>query len=359
MPCVEDTEDFNLPIRALKALSIKAGMDESFELESLPGGRNNRAFRMRARDQVLFLKFYYHRPWDTRARLKREFEFLEYLWSQGIRSVPRPVCADYTHHLGLYEFVQGRRLRLQEIGPQHIDEAIDFFQYINSARSSLQGRRLACAAEACFSVAEHLQGVGKRVDSLKKMEIKSEVEAEAKRFCRDELIPLWESVHVRVMSQYRQNGLLHENFRATARRISPSDFGYHNALLEKSGKLRFLDFEYAGWDDPAKLACDFANQPDMLLPEKLSLRFQSAVIESSEEPETLRQRILWLTPVYQVKWSCIILNEFLPDRRNHALFVQGREEEQKRKTEQLLKSQQMLARAAASLEKISYSSQRL
>ena len=34
--------------------------------------------------------------------------------------------------------------------------------------------------------------------------------------------------------------------------LSPSDFGFHNALLEATGKLRFVDFEYAGWDDPAK-----------------------------------------------------------------------------------------------------------
>ena len=39
--------------------------------------------------------------------------------------------------------------------------------------------------------------------------------------------------------------------------ISPSDFGLHNAKLGEDGKLAFFDFEYAGWDDPAKTIADF------------------------------------------------------------------------------------------------------
>ena len=39
--------------------------------------------------------------------------------------------------------------------------------------------------------------------------------------------------------------------------ISPSDFGFHNVLRRPGGHLVFLDFEHAGWDDPAKLFGDF------------------------------------------------------------------------------------------------------
>src|SRR6185503_11886129 len=46
-------------------------------------------------------------------------------------------------------------------------------------------------------------------------------------------------------------------------RLSPSDFGYHNAVLADDETVRFFDFEYAGWDDPAKLVCDFFNQVEV------------------------------------------------------------------------------------------------
>ena len=40
------------------------------------------------------------------------------------------------------------------------------------------------------------------------------------------------------------------------RALSPSDFGLHNALRGQDGQLRFVDFEYFGWDDPVKLVSD-------------------------------------------------------------------------------------------------------
>ncbi len=39
--------------------------------------------------------------------------------------------------------------------------------------------------------------------------------------------------------------------------VSPSDFGFHNALLDDGGAISFLDFEYSGRDDPAKLDLRF------------------------------------------------------------------------------------------------------
>ena len=66
--------------------------------------------------------------------------------------------------------------------------------------------------------------------------------------------------------------------------VSPSDFGFHNALREPSGRLRFIDFEYAGWDDPAKLVCDFFCQPAVPAPAGAFDRFAAAVGEGFAEP---------------------------------------------------------------------------
>ena len=48
--------------------------------------------------------------------------------------------------------------------------------------------------------------------------------------------------------------------------LSPSDFGFHNALVDDDGQVTFLDFEYAGRDDPAKLVSDFFCQPEIPVP---------------------------------------------------------------------------------------------
>ena len=336
-----------LAVEAVRDLSVKAGFGWEFDLEALPGGRNNRVFRLRMGDKELLLKVYFCHRDDRRDRLRQEFEFLQYLWSNGVRAVPEPIAADYRESLGLYEFVRGRKIVLQEIQARHIDQAIAVYLAANLQKESPQAEELLPASDACFSVAKHLESVGKRVELLKGIEVASDVDADTQRFVLDELAPFWTFASVEVKLEYERKGLLHQDLDFALRCLSPSDFGFHNTLMEGSGVIRFLDFEYAGWDDPAKLTCDFANQPDMLLPEELSRRFQEAVIREDPCPELLRQRISCLTPIYQVKWACIILNDFSALGRDRALFIQVKQEPE-RKLGQLMKARQMLARAVAS-----------
>ncbi|MFX9699951.1 hypothetical protein ABTP10_19680, partial [Acinetobacter baumannii] len=60
----------------------------------------------------------------------------------------------------------------------------------------------------------------------------------------------------------------------SARCLSPSDFGFHNAVQRPEGQIVFVDFEYFGWDDPVKLTCDFMLHPGMDLPDDLAQRFR-------------------------------------------------------------------------------------
>ena len=45
------------------------------------------------------------------------------------------------------------------------------------------------------------------------------------------------------------------------------------------GRLRFFDFEYAGWDDPAKLLCDFRCQVELRVPPPLWQEFLGKILE--------------------------------------------------------------------------------
>ncbi len=111
--------------------------------------------------------------------------------------------------------------------------------------------------------------------------------------------------------------------------LSPSDFGFHNALLTPDGTLRFLDFEYAGWDDPAKLVCDFFCQPRVPVGLEFWSRMVGALGEGLGMGDSLEARAALLLPAYRLKWCCILLNEFLPTalaRRAFAHADLGREE---------------------------------
>jgi hypothetical protein len=103
-----------------------------------------------------------------------------------------------------------------------------------------------------------------------------------------------------------------ENLDESQRCVSPSDFGFHNALRGIDGRIRFLDFEYAGKDDPAKMAGDFFAQLAIPIPGALFGDFVETCFAPLPCAESLIRRAHLLRPVYRFKWCCIALNVFLP-----------------------------------------------
>ena len=102
--------------------------------------------------------------------------------------------------------------------------------------------------------------------------------------------------------------------------LSPSDFGFHNAL-EHEATLSFVDFEYAGWDDPAKLICDFMCQPEVPVTHDQGQQFMEELLRELPGAEAVARRVALLLPVHRLKWCCILLNEFRMEdrkRREHA-----------------------------------------
>jgi thiamine kinase-like enzyme len=90
--------------------------------------------------------------------------------------------------------------------------------------------------------------------------------------------------------------------------------------LRADRTLSFVDFEYAGWDDPAKLICDFSCQPERPITTEQAEQFSNTMATWLNSCD-LMVRAENLTPLYRVKWCCILLNEYLQegrDRRMHS-----------------------------------------
>jgi hypothetical protein len=129
---------------------------------------------------------------------------------------------------------------------------------------------------------------------------------------------------------------------AARRALSPSDFGLHNALRGKDGQLRFIDFEYFGWDDPVKLVSDtaihpgsnFAEDSRRLLVERLSREF-----EADDPAFAVRRDALY--PLFGMIWCLIILNDYLPDSRSRRVFAIRRNELEARLAGQLDKARRL------------------
>lgn len=327
------------PVENAAGLCRLAGVSEPVSLTRLVGGRNNRVWRVDLRDgeSPVLLKEYFRSEDDARDRLGAEWAFLSHAWTCGVRTVPRPLAADPKSATALYSFLPGRRATVEEIDEDAIEAAMDFVVAVNS-----RAAQLPQASEACVSLNQHLTMVDRRLARLNAIDRGSPLDKDAASLVENHLKPAWERLRVDVFRTARTRGMsadapLPTRFLC----ISPSDFGFHNALRSEQGKFSFIDFEYAGLDDPAKLVCDFFCQPEV----PVQIGFFDHIVNRLQEnfsmdlEFTFRCSILY--SVYRIKWSCIVLNEFLPAAASRRHFsAAGTSIE--RKAEQLERARQFL-----------------
>jgi hypothetical protein len=332
--------------QAVHSLVAAAGLGPVRAVTPMAGGANNRVFRVEAPSGTFLLKSYFRHPDDPRDRLATEFAFSRFAWDNGVRCIPQPIAYDPEAGLGLFEYVFGRGLQGTMAGEAAVDQAIAFYQTLNRVKRQPAAAALPTASESCFSLDDHLAMVDRRVTRLQSIPVGGVVDVAAAGYIEADLVPAWRQIHAAATTAAHMAGLRTDQPLSLADRcLSPSDFGFHNAILGNDGRLRFIDFEYAGWDDPSKLICDFFCQPAVPAPPAAFTRFAQAVAAECADPVAHVARSTLLLPVYRVKWVCIMLNEFLPVGGSRRLFSGTAAEQETRKTGQLAKARVALASA--------------
>jgi thiamine kinase-like enzyme len=322
-------------------LLVRAGWSQSdeYRLIGIDGGKNNKLFKVEGKEDNVIIKRFYKHASDSRNRQFSEFSFAQFAWDRGIRSIPRPIDQDTKRDICIYEFVDGRPFKEEQVNDYAIDEAIKFFKDLNFGGVFQNGQHLSRAAEACFTMNEHFHCVDKRVERLQSVD-ERDSKSEVSIHLRKEIPNLWEVIKQRVQKAAGVCEIdLDRKLETSEWCLSPSDFGFHNALLTADDEIKFFDFEYAGWDDPAKTICDFFCQVSVPVSEKYYKKFSTAIADCfPDTKEKLLQRARLLLPVYRLKWCTIVLNDFLPEGESRRRFAQGKVADKVRKREQLAKS---------------------
>ena len=328
---------------SIAALSMARAVlkSDAPECRDVAGGANNRVFHFRGVSHEAIIKAYHHSATDPRDRFSAERSFYGLLASTGVLSTPTPLAWDVEHRLCALSVVQGRKLGAKDIGVPQVTQAIEWISDLQKLRSHPLAHTLPLAADACLSLQDHLALAERRAARLRDA-TDSSGHPEFVEFVTEELLP---QISV-LASGIRQKAGPHTagSLDSSKRILSPSDFGFHNALQDESGRMWFLDFEYAGWDDPVKLLCDFFCQPQAPVALDHAAAFLSALEEALGDA-TLRERFELLLPLHAAKWSCILLNEFLPVEAHRRRFAGVRGSDTERRTTQLEKSRRMLARS--------------
>jgi hypothetical protein len=312
----------SLAIEPLEIFCGRHGIFSPFGTERIRAGRNSEVSRVSNSNGQWIIKHYFQHISDKCDRLGTEFGFLRFLKNAGVPGVSRPLAMDRVLHCALYSFLPGKRPVV--ITSAHIVQAANFIKYVNRLRMTADAMALPAAADACFSWKEHFDLVETRIGRLSAVRPESDLELEAHEFVELQLFQYWSRLKKKLEHEISSSQLA-EPLSYESRIISPSDFGFHNTL-EADGNLSFVDFEYAGWDDPVKLICDFTCQPELPVSASQGRQFMEELLPSLPQPAAVRHRVESLLPVHRLKWCCILLNELRVEdrqRRLHAGVVPG------------------------------------
>ena len=286
------------------------------KIEKISGGGNSRIYRIITDNGKLYaLKHYPDRHIDARPRSKIEYNAVRLLHQHNITNVPKAVEKDEDLNIGVYEWIAGKPITDPTV--DDFEQTIYFVQKLHSLSKNIDGNDINPASEACLSAKDI---IGQIINRLSILETISENYPELSIFLEQTFEPLWIKVKDENYNLWpiesRENSLPREK-----QTLSPSDFGFHNAIRQVDDEVIFIDFDYFGWDDPVKLTADFLWHPAMKLNPELTAKWKKAMLAIFSSDPAFEPRLNAAMPLYGLRWAMIVLNEFLPkfaERRKNA-----------------------------------------
>jgi len=126
--------------------------------------------------------------------------------------------------------------------------------------------------------------------------------------------------------------------------LSPSDFGFHNAVEGPRKKIAFVDFEYFGWDDPAKLAADFSHHAGQQVSPALKKRFRDGLARIVPGRAGFERRLALVDGLVAFEWILIVLNVLSPESLTRRRFSDPKRDASALVRERLRRAKDMLRR---------------
>lgn len=275
-------------------------------------GGNSRIYRVEAETGLFALKYYPPAAPGARDRLGAEIAALHYMRAHGVDGIP--TVYGYADRFALYAWMDGAIA--ERITEADVDTACDFLAHLPRLSAQPGATQFILAAEACLSLQEVLAQIARRVERLEQVAV---TEPALKDFLAAEFTPLWGQRVAQARAQWQ--GAEDAVLPQASQCLIPADFGFHNILKQSDGSLRFIDFEYFGWDDPVKLVADTLLHPGYVLGEaELAQCFNRLTRIFSADPQFMA-RLLALLPLFSLRWALILCNEFLHEKRANRAFA--------------------------------------
>lgn len=264
-------------------------------------GANSHIMRLETANGSFALKVYPRRPSDQRDRLEVEWQALRFLGQNQLRQAPAAFARDDESRLMLMEWIEGDIITHH--GPGDLDDALTFVEGIFKASRNDGAQNFPLASEACLSASEICRQIDRRLAGFIRYDPLDEAVAGLVR-------PAYDAAR-KVVQAELENPV---ELPPSERRLIPADFGFHNAIRQRDGVIRYIDFDYFGWDDPVKFIADFVVHPAMSLDALEQAKVIAQLTRALPHAEVAAERLRLHLPLYEIRWALILLNAFRVDR---------------------------------------------
>lgn len=282
-------------------------------------GTNNRLFRLdTAEERPLLAKLYARDRWN---RLGTEYPALTLLAERGVAGVPRPFLRSDDRLYAVCSFEPGERKTPVELDEADARAAAGWLADLHAFGPHDVPDALPPANPACFSPADHVALVDQRLTGFEA--------ALADPHCRDDVRAFADQVDVRaavaaILARVTAGMAPDELSRPLPRaawRLNTGDFGPHN-LLFADGRLTVVDFEGAGWDDPARVVMGFvAHGGSDGLPPASADAFLAAYAERRGLSASDRARYEQVGALLDADWAAVYAAAITPEAMEPKRFA--------------------------------------
>ena len=294
---------------------IEKSVSGSYTIHKIVGRSNSQIFKIVNDEKTLALKIYPSHKLDKRNRLLVEFDSLNFLHRNGVINTPKPFKKSENLNIALYQWIDGSMSsKVQEL---EVYDSLNFIKTLKQLSKSKIVLPSQLASESCLSISELLFQIDRRLTRLNKLKN----EPTLQKFLNNEFRPLFSQLNSEIKSNWNFDWQYDESLKKKFQLLSPSDFGFHNAIHSINKGIIYIDFEYFGWDDPVKLTSDFMWHAGMKISNEAKIVWLKGMKTLFSDDLNFNSRFKLCHPLYGLRWCMILLNEFLPnvwEVRKHA-----------------------------------------